>query len=145
MTMSSDDLETRVEQQTPQTTSQEGSKRSRWEGVKDYLRGCVDPANARLYGSFQERAALNVTQFPKIQGSLLIRMGMVYPLMSYLVEKAGMPKDCATDLWGMTINYHTWVAGYLAYLSEIQLGLSKYPIELVADGIKRVQGYFAKK
>jgi len=145
MTMSSNDLETIVEQQpqAEQQTPQEG-KPSRWEGVKDYLRGCVDPANARLYGSFQERAALNVTQFPKIQGSLLIRMGMVYPIMSYLVEKAGMPKDCATDLWGMTINYHTWVAGYLAYLSEIQLGLSKYPIELVADGVKKARDYFAK-
>lgn len=75
------------------------------------------------------KPTLNITQFPKIQGSLLIRMGLVYPLMSYLVEKAGLPKDAQTEFADIAINYHTWVAGYCAYLTEIQLGLSKYPLE----------------
>jgi hypothetical protein len=107
--------------------------------VKRYLKGCINPDNARLYGNFQERLALNITQFPKIQGSLLIRMGLVYPIASYLVEKAGIPKDLHSDIFGMTLNYHTWVAGYLAYLGEIQAGLSKYPIELISTGIKKAK------
>src|SRR3989338_7535678 len=111
---------------------------------KEYFTGCINPDNARLYGTFQERAALNITQFPKIQGSLLIRMGLVYPLMSYLVEKAGLPTDAQTDLLGVAINYHTWVAGYLAYLTEIQLGMSKYPMDLISKGIKKTKTYFSK-
>ena len=118
---------------------------SKIEQVKDYLKGCVDPDNARLYGTFQERAALNITQFPKIQGSLLIRMGLVYPIMSYLVEKAGLPADAQTDLYGVAINYHTWVAGYLAYLVEIQAGMSKYPMELISKGIDKIKTYFSNE
>jgi hypothetical protein len=101
------------------------------EGVVDYFRGCANPENARLYGNFQERAALNITQFPKIQGSLLIRMGMVYPIMSYLTDKIGISPDASSELLGMEVNYHTWIAGYFAYLAEIQAGLSKYPIEAI--------------
>jgi hypothetical protein len=118
---------------------------SKIEQAKDYLKGCVDPDNARLYGTFQERAALNITQFPKIQGSLLIRMGLVYPIMSYLVEKAGLPADAQTDFYGVAINYHTWIAGYLAYLVEIQAGMSKYPMELISKGINKVKTYFSKE
>ena len=114
------------------------------ERVKWYLKGCFDPDNARLYGTFQERAALNTTQFHKIQGSLLIRMGIVYPLVSYAVEQAGLPKDCSTEIGGMAVNYHTWVAGYGAYLIEIQSGLSKYPMEGITKGINAVKEYFTK-
>ncbi len=122
--------------------NQENTPHSRWDRIKQYLGGCIDPKNARLYGTFQERAALNITQFPKIQGSLLIRMGMVYPLMSYITERAGIPKDCSTEILGMTINFHTWIAGYLAYVAEIQLGLSKYPIEFLTHTISKIKGYF---
>lgn len=115
------------------------AEKSYWELCKDYLKGCANPDNARLYGSFQERAALNITQFPKIQGSLLIRMGLVYPIMSYLVEKAGIPKDAASDFYGIAINYHTWLAGYLAYLTEIQLGMSKYPLEWTAKAVSALK------
>src|SRR3989338_10916110 len=86
------------------------------DGLVQYLKGCADPENARLYGNFQERAAFNITQFPKIQGSLLIRMGLVYPIVSKFVEYAGIPTDSASDFCGVAINYHTWAAGYLAYL-----------------------------
>ncbi len=112
---------------------------------KDYLKGCLDPKNERLYGTFQQRAAFNITQFPKIQGSLLIRMGIVYPLMSYLTTKLGVPEDCTTDMHGIAINYHTWVAGYLAYLTEIQLGLSKYPMDWIGKGFKAAVGYLKNK
>ena len=132
-----DELETRLNEETSKTSS--------WDKVKGYLEGCINPDNAKLYGNFQERAALNITQFPKIQGSLLIRMGIVYPLMSYITEQIGVPKDCSTDIFGMTINYHTWIAGYLAYLTEIQLGLSKYPIEYATKYVKMMRGYFDKK
>lgn len=113
--------------------------RKYWSACKDYLSGCVNPENSRLYGNFQERAALNITQFPKIQGSLLIRMGLVYPVMSKLVEYMGVPKECADEIYGVAVNYHTWLAGYLAYLSEIQLGMSKYPMEWVSAGIDKVR------
>ena len=104
-----------------------------------FFRKCIDPDNARLYGSFDQRAALNITSFPKIQGSLLIRMGIVYPIISYAVEKIGLPKDASTEFLGIAINYHTWVAGYLAYLLEIQLGLSKYPIEWMTKGFLKIK------
>lgn len=120
----------------PSNPKDEGSY---WDRCKEYIGSCINPDNARLYGTFQERAALNITQFPKIQGSLLIRMGMVYPLMSYLTERIGISKDCSTDLWGMTINYHTWIAGYLAYLTEIQMGLSKYPLEFISNMFKKIR------
>lgn len=102
---------------------------TRMQRVKEYVAGCLDSDNARLYGTFRERAALNITQFPKIQASLLIRMGLIYPLASYLIDKAGLPPDAKAEILGATINYHTWAAGYLAYVVEIQAGLSKYPIE----------------
>ena len=108
-----------------------------------FFRKCIDPDNARLYGSFDQRAALNITQFPKIQGSLLIRMGIVYPIISYVVEKIGVPKDATTEFFGIAINYHTWVAGYLAYLFEIQMGLSKYPIEWITKGLMKIRGHFS--
>ncbi|MFA5930429.1 MAG: hypothetical protein WC861_06115 [Candidatus Micrarchaeia archaeon] len=113
--------------------------------MSQFFRKCLDPDNARLYGSFDQRAALNITQFPKIQGSLLIRMGMVYPIISYLLEKAGVPKDASTEFFGIgvVINYHTWLAGYLAYLFEIQMGLSKYPIEWAAKGIRKIRAHFS--
>ena len=122
----------------------EEAPRKSSNSIGEYLKGCVDPKNARLYGNFQERAALNLTQFPKIQGSLLIRMGMVYPLMSYLTEKMGIPQDASTDFLGMTLNYHTWIAGYLAYLAEIQAGLSKYPLEAIGKMGKKIKEYFTK-
>jgi hypothetical protein len=56
-----------------------------------FFRKCIDSDNARLYGSFDQRAALNITQFLKIQLSMFIRMGAVYPITSYLVEKIGIP------------------------------------------------------
>jgi hypothetical protein len=117
------------------------AERTGWERTKDYLRGCVDSDNARLYGTFQERAALNTTQFLKIQGSMLVRMGIVYKLAEQVADAVGIPRDAATDLCGIVINYHTWAAGYLAYVTEVQLGLSKYPIEAVgrlASGLKRI-------
>ncbi|MBI4170650.1 MAG: hypothetical protein HY514_03070 [Candidatus Aenigmarchaeota archaeon] len=120
-------------------------RKESWKKMKKYLKGCVDPANARLYGTFQERAALNITQFPKIQGSLLIRMGLVYPLMSYLVKEMGVPQDAAYNFHGVAINYHTWLAGYLAYLAEIQLGMSKYPMELISKSAGSMKNYFAQR
>ena len=111
--------------------------------IKDYWNGCINPDNARLYGNFQERAALNITQFPKIQGSLLIRMGIIYPAVSYLVEQLGLPKNASTEIFGATINYHTWAAGYLAYVIEIQSGMSKYPIEYITKGVKKVKEYIS--
>ena len=42
---------------------------------------------------------------------------------------SGLDTDTSASIYLMKINIHTWVAGYLAYLFEIQLGLSKYPIE----------------
>ena len=137
------DLETKIQQETTGTQHQE--QKTYWQHCVDYIRGCINPEKARLYGTFQERTALNITQFPKIQGSLLIRMGLVYPIMSYLVEKAGIPKDAHSDLYGLAINYHTWAAGYLAYLMEIQFGLSKYPIELVSTTVNKARNYFSKK
>jgi hypothetical protein len=113
-----------------------GEQRSRFRA---FFSKCLDPDNARLYGSFDQRTSLNITQFPKIQGSLLIRMGIVYPMMSYLVEKIGIPKEATTELVGVAINWHTYVAGYLAYLFEIELGLSKYPIELIQRGIMKLK------
>jgi hypothetical protein len=107
------------------------------KNLVNYIKGCFDSKNARLYGTFQERAALNITNFPKIQGSLLIRMGLVYPIVSALVEQMGVPKDAQTHVLGLAVNYHTWVAGYLSYVVEIQAGLSKYPIEAI--------GYLARK
>ncbi len=104
--------------------------------ITEYWNGCINPKNAYLYGTFQERAALNITQFPKIQGSLLIRMGLIYPVASQFIEYTGIPKDAHNEILGMTINYHTWTAGYLAYLIEIQAGLSKYAIEEVTKGSK---------
>ncbi|MDO8642768.1 MAG: hypothetical protein Q7R76_04255 [Candidatus Woesearchaeota archaeon] len=124
---------------------QDQKRSSLRERCKEYLRGFVDPANARLYGTFQERAALNITQFPNIQGSLLIRMGLVYPIISHFVERAGIPKDAHTDLYSIAINYHTWVAGYLAYLTEIQLGMSKYPIELASKTAGRIKNYVSSR
>jgi len=121
------------------------SKINAWSKVKEFAKGCINPDNARLYGNFQERAALNITQFPKIQGSLLIRMGLVYPIISYLVDRAGLPTDAKTDLFGVAINYHTWVAGYLAYLIEIQLGMSKYPMEFISKSIYKARSYFSRK
>ncbi len=129
------DLESIVKQPQPKKVSQR---------LKEYLDGCVNPHNAKLYGTFQERAALNITEFPKIQGSLLIRMGFVYPLTSYLVEKIGIPKDLHSELGPIVINYHTYLAGYLAYLTEIQLGLSKYPIEFASAVVKRARNYLRK-
>lgn len=114
------------------------------ENMDDYIRGCVDPDNARLYGTFQQRAALNITQFPKIQGSMLIRMGFVYPIVSYLVEKTGLPADASQEIFGVTINFHTWIAGYLAYLTEIQGGLSKYATEGVVQTVKRVSSFYKR-
>ena len=111
--------------------------------MRVFFRKCLDSDNARLYGRFDQRAALNITQFPKIQGSLLIRMGVVYPIISYAVEKIGMPKDASTEFLGIAINYHTWLAGYLAYLFEIQLGLSKYPIEWITKGIRKIREHFS--
>jgi hypothetical protein len=117
-----------------------GNKKKAAPGrMGQFFRKCLDPDNARLYGSFDQRAALNITQFPKIQGSLLIRMGMVYPLVSYAVEKLGVPKDASTEFLGVAINYHTWLAGYLAYLFEIQAGLSKYPIEWATNGFRKIK------
>lgn len=124
---------------------QESKTSYKWDKIKDYIKGCLDPENARLYGTFQERASLNVTQFPKIQGSLLIRMGLVYPIMSYLIEQVGIPKDYATEILGAQINYHTWLAGYLAYLTEIQLGLSKYPIEWATKTASKIKNNSAKR
>ena len=109
------------------------------ERFRDYINGCLDPENQRVYGTFQERAAFNITQFPKIQGSLLIRMGLVYPIVSKFVEYAGIPTDSASDFCGVAINYHTWAAGYLAYLAEVQLGMSKYPIEFISSGMDSVR------
>ena len=111
--------------------------------MRIFFRKCLDPDNARLYGTFDQRAALNITQFPKIQGSLLIRMGIIYPIVSYAVEKIGVSKDASTEFLGIAINYHTWLAGYLAYLFEIQMGLSKYPVELMAKGIRKISAYFS--
>lgn len=125
-------------------TNNTEQKRGIREKIKEYWNGCIDPNKSRLYGTFQERAALNITQFPKIQGSLLIRMGIVYPIASYIVEELGLPKDAHTDIFGMTINYHTWIAGYLAYLVEIQAGLSKYAIEGVTNGIKKTSEILQK-
>lgn len=116
-----------------------GKKKAAQSRIGVFFRKCMDPDNARLYGSFDQRAALNITQFPKIQGSLLIRMGIVYPIISYAVEKIGVPKDASTEFLGIAINYHTWVAGYLAYLFEIQLGLSKYPIEWITKGFMKIK------
>ena len=130
-------LETKIEQ--------EEDKLSIADRTKDYVAGCLDPKNARLYGNFQERAALNITQFPKIQGSLFLRMGLVYPIMSYLVDKTGLPADSKSEFLSIGINYHTWAAGYLAYLAEIQVGMSKYPIEIISKGIRKVKNYFSKE
>ncbi len=113
--------------------------------LKNYLKGSINPENARLYGNFQQRLALNITQFPKIQGSMLIRMGLIYPLISELVEQAGLPKDAQMDVFGIIINYHTWLSGYLAYLTEIQFGLSKYLIESVPKLTGKIKNYFSKK
>jgi hypothetical protein len=135
-----DNLESKIKEE-----SGEDTRPSRMENIKDYVKGCIHPDNARLYGTFQERAALNITQFPKIQGSLLIRMGLVYPIISYLVDEAGLPTDAKTDFFGVAINYHTWVAGYLAYLVEIQAGMSKYPLEFISRGINKVKTYFSKE
>ena len=115
---------------------QENHSKSKYS---DYIRGCFKSENAQLYGTFQQRAALNTTQFPKIQGSLLIRMGLVYPLMSSLVEYCGIPKETQSDFGFMVINYHSWLAGYLAYVVEIQMGLSKYPLELAGNIIKKLR------
>ena len=112
---------------------------------KKYISECFNPENARLYGTFQERAALNITQFPKIQGSLLIRMGLVYPIITSLVSYLGIPEETKTEIHGITINYHTWIAGYLAYVTEIQLGLSKYPIEFLENSITKIKKYFESK
>ena len=131
------DLETTVKQHESQ------QPKNFWQRTKEYVRGCLDSTNARLYGTFQERAALNITQFPKIQGSLLIRMGMVYPLMSWAVEKMGVPTDAASEIAGITINYHTWLAGYLAYVAEIQAGMSKYPMELISKGVGKLRKSFS--
>lgn len=117
-------------------SSLDNKPKNTWQNIRDYLGGCIKPENARLYGTFQERAALNITQFHKIQGSLLIRMGIVYPFASYVVDRLGLPKDCSSDVFGMAINYHTWAAGYLAYLTEIQFGLSKYPIEFITKLVR---------
>jgi len=121
-----------------------GKKKPSTGRIGVFFRKCIDPDNARLYGSFDQRAALNITNFPKIQGSLLIRMGIVYPIISYAVEKIGLPKDASTEFLGIAINYHTWVAGYLAYLFEIQLGLSKYPIEWITKGFLKIREHFSR-
>jgi len=118
-------------------------KKSYGSRVMDYVKGFFRSDNARLYGDFQQRTALNVTQFPKIQGSLLIRMGLVYPIMSTLAEKAGLPKDYTVGLLGADINLHTWAAGYMAYLAEIEAGLSKYPVEWITKLARKVKGYFS--
>ena len=97
------------------------------------------------YGTFQERTSFNTTKFPAIQLSMIVRMGLMYPIMSAIVEKMGLPKDSAMDYHGFGINFHTWTAGYFAYLSEIQLGLSKYPMEFIGKGIKKIRGIFSKK
>ena len=120
-----------------------GGKKKAPGRIGVFFRKCIDPDNARLYGSFDQRAALNITNFPKIQGSLLIRMGIVYPIISYAVEKIGLPKDASTEFLGIAINYHTWVAGYLAYLFEIQMGLSKYPIEWATKGFMKIKEHFS--
>ena len=125
-------LETKLEQ------TQEN--KSGLEKVKDYVKGCFDPSKARLYGNFQERAALNITQFHKIQGSLLIRMGVVYPILSNLVDQMGIPDDRY-----LGIKMHTYVAGFLAYLVEIQAGLSKYPMEFITSSVVKAKNYFTKK
>ncbi len=137
--MEEKDLENKIEN----SMNQEDSKKSLSEKFKGYFAGCINPDNARLYGNFQERASLNITQFPKIQGSLLIRMGLIYPIMSYLVQKAGLPADAKTEFLGVAVNYHTWAAGYLAYLTEIQTGMSKYPIELISKGISKAKTYLS--
>ena len=36
--------------------------------IKEYWNGCIDPKNTQLYGTFQQRAALNITQFPRFRG-----------------------------------------------------------------------------
>ena len=71
---------------------------------------------------------------------------MVYPILSYLLEKIGVPKDASTEFFGVgiVINYHTWLAGYLAYLFEIQMGLSKYPIEWAAKGMRKIKEHFSQ-
>ena len=102
----------------------------------DYIKGCFKRNNGRLYGNFQQRAALNITEFPKIQFSIVIRMGLIYPIISSLISNYGLAETNTLDLFGIEINYHTWVAGYLAYLIEIQLGLSKYPTEFISRIIK---------
>ncbi|MBU1201791.1 MAG: hypothetical protein KJ583_04540 [Nanoarchaeota archaeon] len=110
--------------------------------IKQYIKGCLDSDNSRLYGTFQQRAALNITQFPKIQGSMLIRMGIVYPIVSYLIQEAGLPTDAASDFG---INYHTWVAGYASYFLEIQLGLSKHAIETAGKAVSYVKNLVKSK
>jgi hypothetical protein len=107
--------------------------------IISYLKGCLNPENGRLYGNFQQRAALNITQFPKIQFSIIIRMGFIYPIISSLITQMGLSADKKIILLGVIINYHTWVAGYLAYLIEIQLGLSKYPIEFIQKNINSIR------
>jgi len=72
-------------------------------------------------------------------------MGIVYPVISsYLIEKAGLPPDAGTQLLGADINYHTWLTGYLAYLCEIEAGLSKYPIEYVTKAGARLKRWITK-
>ena len=120
-------------------TGKNQEMRTYLEMSRDYIRGCFDKEKSRVYGTLQERAAFNITQFPKVQGSLLNRMGLAYPILSQLVEYAGIPKDASSDFCGMTINYHTWAAGYLAYLAEVQIGMSKYPIEFVSKTMEAVK------
>jgi len=122
----------------------EESKQGKFAKARDYLAGCINSDNSKLYGTFQERAALNITQFPKIQGSLLIRMGLVYPIASALIEQIGIPTDAQADIMGVGINYHTWAAGYLAYLAEIQTGMSKYPMELASKGVSKIKDYLSR-
>lgn len=130
-------IETRLEGTKP-SEKQTG----KLERAKDYVKGMFNRDNARLYGNFQQRTALNITELPKIHGSLLIRMGLVYPIMSSLLEYVGVPKDCHTDICGVSLNWHTYGAGYLAYLAEIEAGLSKYPIELVTRGAMKLKEKF---
>lgn len=108
------------------------------EKIKPFL------LNKQLYGTFPQRVALNLSDFPKIIISIGIRMAIIAPLLfeatNYILGyKPSLKIVPFKEHPQFYIDIYLFIISYIAYILDVIPGLAKYTIEGPISLINRVQ------
>ena len=110
--------------------------------IEPYLR--VEHAN--VYGTVQQRVSFLTKRVPESTASMIIRMGIIAPLIiestiSALGYKPSLRFTFVSQYPQFYVDFYLFLVSYLAYVLDIGPGLSQYSI----SGVRNLMSFLRKK